>query len=60
MYNDYGCDEFALEGECVRSTNATEGGETDAVFYPGGEYEQRISGIPMITSTVRKIWYDPA
>lgn len=52
LYDDYGCDEFELEEECVRSTNTTEGGETSAVFYPGGEYQQTFVGRPLITPTV--------
>eukprot|EP00752_Nemacystus_decipiens_P016554 g14796.t1 len=49
LYVDYGCDEFELEEDCVRSSNATEGGDSYAVFYPGGEYEQVIRGRPLIT-----------
>ncbi|CBN75318.1 expressed unknown protein [Ectocarpus siliculosus] len=44
LYVNYGCDEMELQEECVNSSNATEGGETLAVFYPGGEYEQVIPG----------------
>lgn len=38
----------------MRSANATEGGETGAVFYPGGEYEQEITAIPRLTPNVSR------
>ncbi|CAN0229685.1 unnamed protein product [Ectocarpus sp. 12 AP-2014] len=49
LYNNYGCDKWELEEECMRSANFTEGGNTTAVFYPGGEYEQVLPGVPRLT-----------
>lgn len=54
LYESYGCDQQELEPECVRSANQTQGGNSSAVFYPGGEYEQRVPGHGMLTPTVRK------
>eukprot|EP00903_Cladosiphon_okamuranus_P009902 g9404.t1 len=49
LYDYYGCDEWELEEECVKSTNMTVAGDTSAVFFPGGEYEQTIYGRPKLT-----------
>eukprot|EP00903_Cladosiphon_okamuranus_P009900 g9402.t1 len=49
LYNNYGCDVQELEEECMRSSNATEGGVTGALFYPNGEYEQNITVNPRLT-----------
>lgn len=54
LYVNYGCDEWELEEDCMRSSNATQGGATGAVFYPGGEYEQEIPAVPRITPNVSK------
>ncbi|CAB1102054.1 unnamed protein product [Ectocarpus sp. CCAP 1310/34] len=44
LYADYGCDELELEEECMTSAtaNMTGWGNSSAVYYPGGEYEQEI------------------
>lgn len=55
LYVNYGCDEWELEKECMRSSNATEGGETGAIFYPGGEYEQIIDGVGRVTPNVSNV-----
>lgn len=52
LYDNYGCDSYEVEEECMRSSNATEGGTTGALFYPGGEYEQNITVNPRITPNV--------
>lgn len=35
------------------STNMTQGGQTGAVFYPNGEYEQTITAEGKLTENVR-------
>ncbi|CAM9812689.1 unnamed protein product [Ectocarpus sp. 4 AP-2014] len=40
LYNNYGCDEWELEEECVDSAWMTEGGVPDAVFYPRVKLDQ--------------------
>ncbi|CAM9707380.1 unnamed protein product [Ectocarpus fasciculatus] len=44
LYAGYGCDEWELEEECMTSAtaNMTGWGNSSAVFYPGGDYEQEI------------------
>lgn len=34
LFNNYGCDEWELEKQCVHSAWDTQGGAPDAVFYP--------------------------
>ncbi|CAM9202476.1 unnamed protein product [Ectocarpus sp. 8 AP-2014] len=44
LYVNYGCDEWELENECMTSAaaNMTGWGNSSAVYYPDGEYEQEI------------------
>ncbi|CAB1104807.1 unnamed protein product [Ectocarpus sp. CCAP 1310/34] len=50
LYGEYGCDSGELEEECMESAQLTGWGNTSAVFYPGGgEYEQTIPGVGMLT-----------
>ena len=50
MYDTYGCDD--LEKMCIDSSSSTEGGNTGAVFHPGGEYEQQILVAGILTHSV--------
>ena len=52
LYHTYGCDAMYLEEECMESSSTTEGGNTGAVFFPGGEYEQQIPVAGVLTDSV--------
>ena len=52
LYNTYGCDEMEREERCMNSSTQTDGGNTTAVFFPGGEYEQEISAVEKLTKSV--------
>lgn len=39
----------------MESAQLTGWGNTSAVFYPGGEYEQTIPGVGMLTPEVREV-----
>lgn len=45
LYNDFGCDAQDLEEECLDTSVMTEGGQSSAIFYPGGEFEQNVSAV---------------
>ena len=49
LYDTYGCDRRDLEEECLDSSTTTEGGNANAVFYPGGDYEQAVPVVGKLT-----------
>ena len=53
LSDTYGCHSLDLEEECVNSSNLTEGGQSRAVFYPGGEFEQEVSAVAHFIESVR-------
>lgn len=55
LYGEYGCDSWDLEEECTDSAQLTGWGNTSAVFYPGGDYEQTIPGVGILTPDVREV-----
>ena len=52
LYDKYGCETMEMEEMCIDSSTTTEGGNTGAAFYPGGEYEQQIPVAGILTEMV--------
>ncbi|CAN0042249.1 unnamed protein product [Ectocarpus fasciculatus] len=59
LYAGYGCDEWELEEECMTSAtaNMTGWGNSSAVFYPGGDYEQEIPVEGKLTPDVSEVTF---